>query len=370
VTATDNSGSVAVVCNPPSGSTFPLGTTTVVCRAIDRCNLEARCEFKVTLVRDTTPPEIHCPSNQLYWVCSPNGGIVNYTVTATDDYDTNVTIICVPPSGSPFPPGVHVVHCQAIDDCQNASRCEFTVTVRVDTEPPKIECPDDIRRFVCDSNAVVHYTVTATDNSGSVMVVCNPPSGSVFPLGTTTVVCRAIDRCDLEARCEFRVTIARDVEPPQIVCPTNITVVTTCTNVAQVFYTVTATDNADTNVTITCVPPSGSIFPVGVTAVNCIAVDDCGNRSECSFRVRVRQVPPPRLSIYRLPHGRIAVCWPETAPGFQLQTSDTLNPPVPWVDVPGAPVIISGEYCVIFEPTDRHRFYRLRCAGVVRVDDE
>ena len=372
VTASDDSGSVAVVCVPPSGSSFPLGTTTVLCRAVDRCDHESRCEFKVTVVRDTTPPEIHCPSNQTYWVCSPNGGIINYTVTATDDYDTNVTIVCVPPSGSFFTPGVHLVQCRAFDDCQNTSGCEFTVTVRVDTEPPKIECPPDIRKFTCDSNAVVvTYTDTATDDSGSVTVTCVPPSGSAFPPGTTTVICRAVDRCDRESRCEFRVSIIPDLQPPQIHCPSNITVVTTCTNVAQVNYTVTATDNFDTNVTIVCVPPSGSIFPVGVTTVTCTAADDCGNRSECSFKVRVRHVLAPALSIYRLPSGKIAVCWPVTAPGFQLQAADHINTtPPPWVDVPGAPAIVGSEYCVTFEPNQRHRFFRLRCAGVVRVDEE
>jgi hypothetical protein len=278
--------------------------------------------------------------------------------------------VCVPPSGSAFPPGVTVVECRAFDDCQNVSRCEFTVTVRVDSEPPRIICPEDIRKFVCESNAVVvDYTVTATDDSGFVTVVCNPPSGSLFPVGTTTVVCRAVDRCERESRCEFTVSIIPDLQPPQIICPSNITVVTTCTNVAQIHYTVTATDNADTNVTITCVPPSGSVFPVGVTTVTCTATDDCGNRSECSFQVRVRQVPPPRLSIHRLPGGQIAVCWPVTAPGFQLQVAEHIGPPT-WVDVPGVPVIMDGEYCVIFDANERHRFYRLRCAGVVRVDDD
>jgi hypothetical protein len=45
-----------VTCTPTSGSTFPLGDTTVGCSATDRAGNEARSSFKVT-VRDTTPPE-------------------------------------------------------------------------------------------------------------------------------------------------------------------------------------------------------------------------------------------------------------------------------------------------------------------------
>lgn len=452
VTATDDSGVVSVVCNPPSGSLFPVGTTQVICRAVDRCDREARCEFKVVIVPDTEPPRLDCPETIVAIACHTNATVVDYVVGVTDDTDPTPTLVCNPPSGSLFTVGSHVVRCTAVDNCKHTNTCSFKVEVVADNDPPRIICPDDIRRWVCTSNAIVDYTVVATDDSGFVTVVCNPPSGSSFPVGTTVVDCRAIDRCqnvsrcefkvtiiqdtepprlvcpdDIrvwtcqpngqdvkydvtatddcdtnvtvicvppsgsffpigtttvtcrafddcqhESRCEFRVTVLRDIEPPRITCPSNINVVTTCTNVAQISYTVTATDNADTNVAITCVPPSGSYFPAGVTTVTCTAVDDCGNRSECSFTVRVRYVQPPKLTIHRLDRGLVAVCWPVSAPGFQLQCAPHLNPPGPpftWVDVPGAPVIIDGEYCVIFDTTEaRHRFYRLRCAGVVPVD--
>jgi uncharacterized repeat protein (TIGR01451 family) len=45
-TASDNCGSVSVSCSPASGSTFPVGTTTVTCTANDGSNT-ATCTFKV-----------------------------------------------------------------------------------------------------------------------------------------------------------------------------------------------------------------------------------------------------------------------------------------------------------------------------------
>ena len=39
------------VCNPPSGSTFPIGTTTVTCTVTDACSNSATCSFTVTVVR-------------------------------------------------------------------------------------------------------------------------------------------------------------------------------------------------------------------------------------------------------------------------------------------------------------------------------
>jgi hypothetical protein len=59
----------------------------------------------------------------------------------------------------------------------------------------------------------------------------------------------------------------------------------------------TAAQSAD-DVTITCVPPSGSVFLVGTTIVHCTATDTFGNTATCSFNVTVRdsEAPVIRLS--------------------------------------------------------------------------
>jgi len=43
------------------------------------------------------------------------------------------------------------------------------------------------------------------------VVVCDPPSGSFFPVGTTTVTCTATDECGNESTCTFDVTITDTV---------------------------------------------------------------------------------------------------------------------------------------------------------------
>jgi hypothetical protein len=73
-------------------------------------------------------------------------------------------------------------------------------------------------------------------------------------------------------------------------------VVNNCTNItvpassAQVvnFPTPTATDNCSVTATVTCVPASGSIFPLGTTPVVCTAVDAAGNTASCTFSVTVQ----------------------------------------------------------------------------------
>jgi X-Pro dipeptidyl-peptidase len=47
------------------------------------------------------------------------------------------------------------------------------------------------------------------------------------------------------------------------------------------------TDSQDPNPTVTCTPPSGSMFPIGSTAVSCTATDANGNTSTGAFNVIV-----------------------------------------------------------------------------------
>ena len=56
----------------------------------------------------------------------------------------------------------------------------------------------------------------------------------------------------------------------------------------RVRYTVTASDNVDSQVPVTCTPRSGSRFRIGRTVVRCSATDSSGNTGTASFRVTVR----------------------------------------------------------------------------------
>ena len=53
-TATAGQGTVTVTCTPPSGDTFPIGTTAVTCKATDTLNRTAECSFPVTVSKLAT----------------------------------------------------------------------------------------------------------------------------------------------------------------------------------------------------------------------------------------------------------------------------------------------------------------------------
>jgi len=108
-------------------------------------------------------------------------------------------------------PGTYMIHYSATDGTHttNATR---TVNV-VDTTPPVISCPADVVvTLPPNSNAtsmmVSYPAVTASDScAGSASVVSSPPSGSVFPVGTTTVNATADDGNGNTASCSFHVTV-------------------------------------------------------------------------------------------------------------------------------------------------------------------
>jgi hypothetical protein len=82
--------------------------------------------------------------------------------------------------------------------------------------PITINCSSNITvTATSGSGAIVFYTTTGTGGcSPPPTVVCNPPSGSTFPIGTTTVTCTASDSCGGSANCSFTVKVNPPSAPP------------------------------------------------------------------------------------------------------------------------------------------------------------
>jgi Ca2+-binding RTX toxin-like protein len=229
ITQDNVGGDIAISCTPVSGSTFPIGTTTVNCEATDAAGNTVRNSFTVTVnaAPDTTAPEITVPAGIVVEATSAQGAVVTYRVTAQDNVDGTATldegnvltqdgiggdiaIICSPSSGSTFPIGGTVVVCTATDEADNTATASFTVTVADTTSPVISGVPADITvEATSSSGATVSYTPpTATDAvDGSVPVTCTPQSGSTFPIGTTTVTCTATDEAGNRATASFTVTV-------------------------------------------------------------------------------------------------------------------------------------------------------------------
>ena len=239
-----------IVCDPPSGNLFPLGTTTVHCSATDDDGNSSTGSFNVTVL-DHGAPVLRLPANQAVEATGADGAEATFDVTATDDVDPSPDITCTHSSGETFPIGDTAVRCTATDDHGNATTGGFTITVH-DTSAPLIDLPGDISvEATGPDGAVVTWDVTATDAvAGTVPVTCTPLSGSLFPLGTTTVTCTASDSSPSAAGFfgnslrpqqadpgniatgTFTVTVTAAQTPPTTTTPTTTTLPEPTTTVA------------------------------------------------------------------------------------------------------------------------------------------
>jgi hypothetical protein len=279
-------GSINPSCTPASGSTFPLGMTTVTCTATDSKSAKGFGSFTIT-VHDTTAPTLTLPANITQTAGAHNQATVTFTASASDAVSGTVQTTCTPASGSVFSVGTTTVSCTAQDAVPNVATGSFTVTIL--NTPPVVTVPSPITvEATSPAGAAVTFTATANDaQDGTLAANCTPASGSTFPLGTTSVGCSATDsKGVMTTALPFTVTV-RDTTPPVVTVPSPISVTTTGTT-AVVTFSATATDAVTTNPTVTCAPASNTAFAIGTTTVSCFATDAAGNKSAtASFTVTV-----------------------------------------------------------------------------------
>lgn len=299
VSATDTvDGAVAVDCTPVSGASFPIGATTVTCTATDAHDNIATESFTVTVV-DETAPVLNLPQDFIVEATTAAGATQAWTATATDVVDGSVLVTCAPISGSTFALGSTTVDCEAEDAVGNKATGSFTVTVRDTTAPVLDVDVDDAHEATGPTGATVDFSPSATDAvDDDVAVECNQANGGVFPVGTTSVTCTATDDAGNTATSTFEVVVL-DTTAPTIGDPDDLTIEATGGTGATVTYTTPAAEDVvDTDVQVTCEPPSGSEFPLDErTTVTCTAVDDAGNEASSTFDVLVQDTTEPLLSL-------------------------------------------------------------------------
>ena len=183
-------------------------------------------------------------------------------------------------------------------DFSDATSISDPITVVVDLTSPTLNLPSPITTpATTNTDAIVNYTVTATDNiDPNPVVTCSPPSGNAYPIGTTTVSCTGRDAAGNVTPGSFTVTVT-DPFAPILTVPGDISLQAENQNGAVVTFTVTATDNHDPAPVVTCTPPSGSVFPVGFTSVICTATDASNNTASRSFTVAIGAPPKVASSI-------------------------------------------------------------------------
>ena len=204
---------------------FPTGTTVVTYTATDASGNSTSGTQTVTVNESpNTPPTITAPADLM----GPNavftgpgatscGAFISDatlgTATANDNCAGVVVTRTGVPAGNIFPVGNTVITYRATDRVGNFTEDTQTVTV-IDNTPPVVTPPPNVTVFLplntTDTSMVVNYPnpATATDNCpGTLNITYSPASGSVFPVGTTTVTASTTDAHGNTGSATFTVTV-------------------------------------------------------------------------------------------------------------------------------------------------------------------
>ncbi len=251
---------------------------------VDACGIQATASRTVTWKIDTTPPVISNLPTGGNLGCNPTLPTCSGTVTATDNCDGLVAVVCSPGTVTgPDCAKQQIFTYSAVDACGNRSTSTVTYTWKIDTTPPVISNLPTGGNLGCNPTLpTCSGTVTATDNcDGLVAVVCSPGTVTGPDCAKQQIFTySAVDACGNRSTSTVTYTWKIDTTPPVISnLPTGGNLgcnptLPTCSG------TVTATDNCDGLVAVVCSPGT-------VTGPDCAkqqiftysAVDACGNRS-------------------------------------------------------------------------------------------
>ena len=297
-----------------SGTTYALSQTTFDCSdiglnqvtltATDANGNVSSCDLIVT-VSDQQGPTLTCQPATYSIGTSGLVSVLQADLVASlsDNCTTSPSVSISPSTFSCADLGVNTVTITATDGSGNVSTCTTTVTV-VDQTAPTISCVANIvvNNDPGQCGAVVSFaTPTATDGC-SAATLSTPlgqlGSGSLFPIGVTTLNFEAQDASGNSSTCSFTVTVI-DSEAPVIMCPADINTPSAFGQTSVVVnYTMPSfTDNCSGAVmTQTAGIASGDPFPVGITTNSFTVTDGAGNSAVCSFDVIVTDPWAPQVN--------------------------------------------------------------------------
>jgi autotransporter-associated beta strand protein len=301
-TATDNGPAPTIVCVPPSGATFPAGTTTVNCTATDSVGNTNTCSFTVT-VKDTEPPTITGPANLPDVYTDPTRcyatGVNLGVPVATHD---NCGILAVTNNApAQFPKGVTTVTWTAVDTSGNVATWAQQVTVK-DHEAPAITTCATNQILALGTNCTATIPdmigeVRATDNCSTILTMSqSPPAGTIVAGPDPTIVSFTVKDEALNATtCTVKLRKV-DQTPPTITAPPNMT---NNANPGVCYATAVALGSPTTgdNCSVTNVSNNAPAqFPVGQTTVTWTVKDSSGNSATATQTVTVVDTMAPVIT--------------------------------------------------------------------------
>lgn len=277
-TATDDCDALVSLTSTPfdPGSFFIVGQpATITYTATDDSGNFTTCTFTVTVLDETVPALINCPTAPII-VLLPGSDCdttLNWVAPTASDNCGQFTLVSNFMPGASFGTGDTMVTYIVTDASGNADTCSFLVSVRDQVPPVLSNCPSNITvngNGACKVPAT-WIEPTATDNC-SVPKITTPfsPNDS-FMVGNTIVQIIAEDASQNYDTCTFTVTVLG--VPPGFdltTLPANVSV-SACDTLIS--WTLPSAIGFCNPATVTSDPPSPTNFGPGMHVVTFTATD-------------------------------------------------------------------------------------------------
>jgi len=269
------------------------GELTRIYGASDACGNESSITQVIQFVTDTGSPVPSIVPEDLNLGCNPTNipaasdSVVAVTDMCGSSISTNMTEQAITNFGCEV---VITRTFEITDDCGNTANAQQTIRYTQDDTPPVMNCPPDI---VLGCNPVIPGPDStrpgAFDNCTVVSV--EHVSDSTNLIGCIANVTRtyvATDLCGNTSSCSFVIHYTEDVTAPVLSCQgATLQADAQCTAVLPQVYTEPVTEVCGLLSVMQTPAPGTVLFGTGITAVEVIAIDACGNASTCSVDVVV-----------------------------------------------------------------------------------
>lgn len=312
---------------PLAGTIVGVGTYPVTITVRDVAGNSSECTANITVADQTNPTILTCGPSLIMFSNTPNSCLVEIPdLTLGVDAFDNCTPSCGqggprgpggqclqitqdPPAGTQAGPGDTLVTITVTDAVGNSSTCEVTVRVLDETRPEIVFCASSTEvpaNANCQA-ALPDLTgqIVAVDNCTSqpaMMIMQEPPAGTLVGLGVTTVTLTVKDAAGNTATCTANVEV-RDTTAPTIAnCGGTRQLVANANcqaTVPELTGSIQVSDNCTTqpaDFIITQEPPAGTVIGLGSTTVTITVFDRFENRATCNVTLLVIDSTPPSIS--------------------------------------------------------------------------